>query len=222
MKSILTILSAALLFLFTSGAVIDLTDETFEHQTQASTGQTTGKWLVKFYAPWCGHCKTLAPIYEELDQRLLESETANGILLAKVDVTKNSAIAKRFNINSYPTLKYFADRKCYPYKGKRDLDSMYEFVTEGYKSAITEEIPGVPSVFEEKMKQFRFKFQQLTNDHKDLKFLLEDFDHILEVRKNAAAVLVVLGAVIGFMLGMIVSLLMGLGKVKNESKKKKD
>jgi protein disulfide-isomerase-like protein len=186
------------------------------------TWQTTGKWLVKFYAPWCGHCKTLAPIYEELDQRLLESETANGILLAKVDVTKNSAIAKRFNINSYPTLKYFADRKCYPYKGKRDLDSMYEFVTEGYKSAITEEIPGVPSVFEEKMKQFRFKFQQLTNDHKDLKFLLEDFDHILEVRKNAAAVLVVLGAVIGFMLGMIVSLLMGLGKVKNESKKKKD
>lgn len=157
-----------------------------------------------------------------MDQRLLESETANGILLAKVDVTKNSAIAKRFNINSYPTLKYFADRKCYPYKGKRDLESLFEFVTEGYKSAITEEIPGVPSVFDEKMKQFRLKFQQLANDHKDLKFLLEDFDHILEYRKNAAAVLVVLGAIIGFMVGMIASLLMGLGKVKNESKKKKD
>jgi thioredoxin domain-containing protein 5 len=32
--------------------VIQLNDSNFEHQTQASTGQTTGKWFVKFYAPW--------------------------------------------------------------------------------------------------------------------------------------------------------------------------
>jgi hypothetical protein len=142
--------------------------------------------------------------------------------LAKVDVTKNSALAKRFNINSYPTLKYFADRKAYPYKNKRDLDSMYHFVTEGYKTSNTEEIPVVPGVFEEKMKQFRVKFQDMVKGHKDLKFLLEDFDHILDVRKNAAAVLVGLGVIVGFMLATILSLLRELGSGKKESKTKKE
>ena len=37
--------------------VIALNDENFEHLTQAASGATTGKWFVKFYAPWCGHCQ---------------------------------------------------------------------------------------------------------------------------------------------------------------------
>ena len=49
-----------------SGQVQPLTDKNFEHLTQASTGMTTGAWFVKFYAPWCGHCKGLAPIWEEV------------------------------------------------------------------------------------------------------------------------------------------------------------
>ena len=48
---IITLLAAFIALAPASAAVIDLTDSTFEHQTQASTGQTTGKWFVKFYAP---------------------------------------------------------------------------------------------------------------------------------------------------------------------------
>eukprot|EP00961_Rhodomonas_salina_P134863 1814097-Rhodomonas_salina.1 len=66
-----------------------LTNENFEHLTQASTGATTGDWFVKFYAPWCGHCKRLVQPWEELAQQLKE-ERANGeahAVIAKVDVT---------------------------------------------------------------------------------------------------------------------------------------
>ncbi|KAL7538420.1 hypothetical protein ACHAXR_008546 [Thalassiosira sp. AJA248-18] len=204
-------------------AVIDLTDVTFEHQTQASTGQTTGKWFVKFYAPWCGHCKTLAPIWDELDERLQESNPQDGIVIAKVDATKETQVANRFKIQSYPTLKYFADRKMYNYKGGRNIDEMYKFVTEGYKSALMDTIPPAPSMFDVKMKQFRQKFEAITQDNPHLKHLLEDFDHIVSFRKNAAAVLLVMGAFIGFMFAKL-SLLMGIGSTsaaKAQKKKKK-
>lgn len=46
--------------------VVVLGDDNFEHLTQAGSGATTGDWLVEFYAPWCGHCKKLAPIYEKV------------------------------------------------------------------------------------------------------------------------------------------------------------
>mmetsp|Transcript_458 Transcript_458/g.910 ORF Transcript_458/g.910 Transcript_458/m.910 type:complete len:227 (-) Transcript_458:308-988(-) len=222
--SILSLLLSVVLSPLASAEVIHLTDATFEHTTQASTGQTTGKWFTMFHAPWCGHCKSLGPVWEELDQRIQESNPQSGILLAKVDATKETELANRFKIRSYPTLKYFADRKLFTYKGSRNIDALYEFVTEGYKTAKDEEIPSPPSLLDVKMKEFRNWFFEMTKGHDQLKYLLEDFEHILSYRKNAAVVLVGMGVVLGFFIGMIVAMLtMGDGtKEKANGKSKKE
>ena len=186
-------------------AVVELTDATFEHQTQSATGQTTGKWIVKYYAPWCGFCKSLAPTWEELSERLGESEV-NDVIVAKVDCTEEKDVCDRFKIKGFPAIKYFADRKMFTYKGDRDIDSLYEFVTGGFKSALHEPVPTVPSKYEKKMKEMRKKFKKIVKNNEQLQYLMTDFEHIISFRKNAAAVLLVLGAIIGVWLGFIVSM----------------
>ena len=159
---------------------------------------------------------------EDLNERLQENNPQDGILLAKVDATKEIELAKRFKVQSYPTLKYFADRKMYNYKGPRNIDALYEFVTEGYKAAIAESsIPPAPSMFERKMKEMRQKFEEYSLNNKHLTYLLDDFDHIVSLRKNAAVALLAMGALLGFWFGVIVMLLMGNGSAESKSKKKK-
>ena len=109
----------------------------------------------------------------------------------------------------------------YNYKGARNLDALYEFVTQGYKTSPIDIIPQPPSFFDGKMNEIRQTFDKYSQDNEHLKYLLEDFDHIISFRKNAAATLLVLGAIIGFFFGMIVTLLMGIGKADNKPKSTK-
>jgi protein disulfide-isomerase-like protein len=65
--------------------------------------------LVEFYAPWCGHCKTLQPIYEKVAESLAGEE---GVVVAKVDADKHRSLGERFGVKGFPTIKFFPKVRC--------------------------------------------------------------------------------------------------------------
>jgi len=84
------------------------------------------KVFVEFYAPWCGHCKSLAPIWDQLGEKFTGDE---NVVIAKMDSTANEV--SDFEIQGFPTLKYFpsGSDKVVDYNGDRTLDAMAAFVT---------------------------------------------------------------------------------------------
>lgn len=131
-------------------AIKVLTDKTFEHDTQASTGQTTGRWLVLFTGPDCKACAAVESYMEEVAAEL------GNLLLAKVDVVASPMTAKRFGLSSVPAVKLFRDRSMYSctscYATAADLK---QFVEAGYKDAIPERAPPEPLALDEVREKIR-------------------------------------------------------------------
>lgn len=102
--------------------VLTLTTENFDETVLGSKAA-----LVEFYAPWCGHCKSLAPKYEALAKAFAGE---NDVVIAKVDATEESELGSRFEISGYPTLKFFpagsADAESY--EGQREVEAMVDFI----------------------------------------------------------------------------------------------
>ena len=99
--------------------VLVLTEENFDEVLQKHP-----HILVEFYAPWCGHCKKLAPEYSAAAAVL----KADNIPLGKVDATVHSTLGSRFAVQGYPTLKFFVNGKDQEYNGGRTKNDIISWI----------------------------------------------------------------------------------------------
>merc|ERR1712219_19483 len=125
----------------TTSDVITLVESNFDEMTKFKTGEATGIWFIKFYAPWCGHCKRLAPTWEEV-----ATELKGKVNVAKVDVTENQELGKQFGVKGFPTLLLFKNGKMEKYKGDRSKEALCEHAT---TYTPTEANPAAPVTTEE-------------------------------------------------------------------------
>lgn len=84
-----------------------------------------GIWMVEFFAPWCGHCKALAPEYEQAAKAL------EGLVnIGAVDADTYKDLGGQYGIKGFPTLKFFGDNKSSPvdYQGERKAQAIIDFM----------------------------------------------------------------------------------------------
>jgi len=100
--------------------------------------------FVKFYAPWCGHCKNLAPIFEQLADTF--SPHKDKVHIVKIDADGDGKeTGKKYGVSGFPTLKWFpngVDSDPEPYEGGRDLETLVDFISK--KTGIRVHIKGPP------------------------------------------------------------------------------
>merc|ERR1711953_548994 len=88
--------------------------------------------LIEFYAPWCGHCKSLAPKYDELGEKMAEEE----VEIVKMDATAND-VPPAYSVSGFPTLYWLPSDTKTPeaYQGGREVDDFVKFIS---KKAVNE------------------------------------------------------------------------------------
>ncbi|EIM88466.1 disulfide isomerase [Stereum hirsutum FP-91666 SS1] len=119
--------------------VIDLTSSNFK-----SVVDHEPLMLVEFFAPWCGHCKALAPHYEEAATSLKEK----NVKLAKVNCVDEADLCQSHGVQGYPTLKVFRSGEATDYTGPRKTDGIISYM-------VKQSLPAVSDVTSSNLEEFK-------------------------------------------------------------------
>ena len=123
-KALVAVLLLQLSSLALAGAP-ELTSDDFD----STLASKDGMWLLDFYAPWCAHCKKLAPLWDEASGKI--AEEGLPVHLAKMDCTvrSHSSICERYGVSGYPSLRVIssAGEKLKDYRGARDVTGILEY-----------------------------------------------------------------------------------------------
>jgi len=109
-------------------SAMELTPENWDQET---SGKTV---FVKFFAPWCGHCKKIKPDWDKLMKNWNKSKRAKTGLIADVDcIGAGKDLCDKHGVKSFPTLKWGDPNAMEDYTGERDYDGLKKFALDKLK-----------------------------------------------------------------------------------------
>jgi len=121
MKAVILAVLLFVSYALSEGNVVVLTPDNFD----SIVGQDKPAF-VEFFAPWCGHCKKLAPDYEIVG----DSFAGSNVVVASVDADAHKELGGRFDVHGFPTLKWFPKGSLTPedYNGGRSIEEINTFI----------------------------------------------------------------------------------------------
>lgn len=124
-RRILLVFLALILLSYTAeAALVELNPENFKNIVENPKKHV----FVMFYAPWCGHCHHMMPIWEDLGKKYGPND---NVVIARIDASTHRNFASKYGVQGFPTLKLFpkSDKSGnLEYSGKRELADMQEFL----------------------------------------------------------------------------------------------